>query len=80
MEIQAVYLKALILDCRDPVGILVQSKLRSEREDEQIARNILLRYFEKRAEFTPAEHAPLLAAMRFLGVDVPEGEIVSVIA
>lgn len=80
MEIDVVYLRALIQDCRDPVAVLQQANLPGPRDTEQLARNTLMGVFEKPCVYQRDVHGTQRKALQFLGVDVPEQEDVSVIA
>ena len=80
MEIDVVYLAALIQDCSDPVSVLQRSQLPGERADEQGARNTLMKHFERPLHYDQDTHRAHLAAMRCLGVDFPVDEGVSVVA
>lgn len=80
MEIDVVYLKALILDCNDPIAVIQGAGLPGERDTEQRARNTLMRLFEQPRVYQRATHSAHLEAMRCLGVDVPEVDEVSVLA
>jgi hypothetical protein len=80
MEIDVVYLAALIHDCSDPIAVLQRSQLAGDRNNEQGARDTLMRHFETPLTYKHDTHESHLTAMRCLGVDVPAGEEVCVIA
>ena len=80
MEIDVIYLNALIQDCQDPISVLRTSKLPGEAHSVQHARNALISNFAQPMQYTHNGHAAHIAAMRLLGVDVPHGEAISVIA
>lgn len=79
MEIDVVYLKALIQDCQDPIFVIQQSNLPGEAQSEQHAREVLISHFSQPHQYTHEEHAAHIEAMRWLGVDVPVDESVSVL-
>jgi hypothetical protein len=80
VEIDVVYLAALIQDCEDPIAVLQRSQLPGDRRNEQGARETLLKHFEKPLVYRHGTHSAHLAAMHCLGVDVPTDEEVSVVA
>ncbi len=80
MEIDVVYLAALIQDCDDPIAVLQRSQLPGDPINQQAARDTLMKHFERPLVYKHHTHASYLAAMRCLGVDVPAEEEVSVVA
>lgn len=80
MEIDVVYLAALIQDCNDPIAVLQRSQLPGDRGNEQGARNTLMKHFQRPLIYKHDTHGAHLTAMRCLGVDVPTEEEVSVVA
>ena len=80
MEIDVVYLAALIQDCSDPIAVLKRSQLPGNCKNEQAARETLIKHFEMPLVYRHGTHSAHLAAMRCLGVDVPTDEEVSVVA
>jgi len=80
MEVDVIYLKALIQDCRDPISVMRNSNLPGDMHTEQHAREALISHFAQPMSYTHNGHAAHITAMRLLGVDVPQGEPISVLA
>ena len=70
MEIDLVYLKALIEECGDPMTVCERSRLEGDRDSVAAARNTLLLHLGKPAVYDAENHPCQLRAMWLLGVDV----------
>lgn len=78
VELDLLYLKALIEECADPIAVLQRSGLPGECDSEFEARNALLRQLAKPSTYNVAEHGSQIAALKALGVDLPGDDHVMV--